>query len=208
MKFFTRFAFAFALLVSSVQAISIGSAVAAESVQTSIANFAQVDAGIFRGARPENVRAMRELKALGVKTVIDLQGGDITNSTFGWVAGLLEPGEYATWIAYEKENVEALGMKFLNVPINSLNSVNEKQGYGLGRAVALMKDPNNLPVYVHCEHGIDRTGLLIALYRVYHQNWTRQAAYDEMVTMGHGYFRQLVTGDMDTFFWAATEGLP
>ena len=174
----------------------------------SISNFAQVSPEIYRGGRPSSELSFRELQNLGIKTVIDLQGGDIGNSTFGWIAGIMEPGEAPSWIAFEKKNIEARGMKFVNVPINSLDTVNATQAYGLGRAIALMNDPANQPVYVHCEHGVDRTGLLIALYRVYYQNWTRADAHDEMVDMGHGMLRQLFTGDMDAFFWAATKGMP
>jgi protein tyrosine/serine phosphatase len=199
-------AFVFAAAFAFV-AIQIAAAQGAwASVQ--ITNFSQVSAEIYRGGRPEDAASMADLKAMGIKTVIDLQGGDIGNSTFGWIAGLMEPGEAPSWIAYEKKTVEGLGMKFVNVPINSLDEMTSVSGYALGRAIALMNDPKNQPVYVHCEHGIDRTGMLIALYRVYYQNWTRQAAYDEMVEKGHTFMRQLITGDMSTFFWAATKGMP
>ncbi|CAN5623800.1 hypothetical protein BH10BDE1_BH10BDE1_09530 [soil metagenome] len=203
MKHFSRHLVLTAIAFSALQLAVFDSAFA-----TTIANFAQVSAEVYRGGRPENAAAMSELKAMGIKTVIDLQGGDIGNSMFGWIAGIMEPGEAPSWISFEKRNIEGLGMKFVNVPINSLNAMNATSGYGLGRAIALMNDPKNQPVYVHCEHGIDRTGMLIALYRVYYQNWKRQAAHDEMVEMGHGTLRQLITGDMDAFFWAATKGMP
>lgn len=175
---------------------------------TAIDNFSVVSPEVYRGGRPVTELAFQELQALGIKTVINLQGGDIGNSTFGWIAGLLEPGEAPSWIAYEKKEIEARGIKFVNVPINSLAAIDPAQGYGLGRAIALMMDAKNQPVYVHCEHGIDRTGLLIALYRVYVESWKSQDAYDEMVDMGHGAFRQLFTGDMSRFFWAAVAGRP
>jgi hypothetical protein len=208
MKFMFRFLIftSFALTVTQVSWVE-GAFAKATACET-CANFAKVSDQIYRGGRPESDVSFQELSDMGIKTVIDLQGGDIGNSTFGWIAGIMEPGEAPSWIAFEKKSVEALGMKFVNVPINSLDRLNSVQGYGLGRAIALMNDVKNQPVYVHCEHGVDRTGLLVALYRVYSQNWTRQAAHDEMVDMGHGTLRQLVTGDMDDFFWAATEGMP
>ena len=173
-----------------------------------IENFQQVSDGIYRGARPLDGKAFEELRDRGIRTVIDLQGGDIKSPIFGWIAGITEFGENASWIQYEKSAVEFLGMKFVNEPINSLDPLNGAQGYGLGRAIALMKDPANYPIYVHCEHGIDRTGMLIALYRVFVQGWNRKAAHDEMVNMGHSAFRQIFTGDLDNFFWAATAGMP
>jgi tyrosine-protein phosphatase SIW14 len=220
MKYTLRSSLVVTLAIAAIQIAGLASSFAnAQACQScfagagasgagSIKNFSQVAPGIFRGGRPAGTVAFQELQNLGVKTVINLQGGDIGNSTFGWIAGILEPGEAPSWIAYEKKSIESRGMKFVNVPINSLDAVDATQGYGLGRAIALLNDPKNLPVYVHCEHGVDRTGLLIALYRVYYQNWKRQAAYDEMVAMGHGALRQFFTGDMDRFFWAATQGMP
>ena len=197
----TLISFAFALVFLAVTAAPIAAFAA-------LVNFAEVSSGIYRGARPQSTSDFNSLKKLGIKTVVDLQGGDILDSEFGLIAGFMEPGESLDWIAFEKRSIESRGMNFVNVPINSLDSVNSVQGYGIGKVIAMMADPANLPIYVHCEHGVDRTGLVIALYRVYDQKWKRQAAHDEMVAMGHGIFRQLFTGDMDRFFWAATKGMP
>lgn len=40
-------------------------------------------------------------------------------------------------------------------------------------------------IYVHCDHGQDRTGLLVGLYRVAHDHWTRSAAWREMLRDGY-----------------------
>ena len=40
------------------------------------------------------------------------------------------------------------------------------------------------PVYVHCKHGQDRTGLVIGLDRVINEGWQAQLAHDEMVKIG------------------------
>lgn len=50
--------------------------------------------------------------------------------------------------------------------------------------VALMRDPKNLPVHVHCEHGIGRTGVMVALYRTLIDGWTLDAALDEARVYG------------------------
>jgi len=42
------------------------------------------------------------------------------------------------------------------------------------------------PVLIHCKHGLDRTGLVSAMYRVVVQGWTKQAALDEMRKGGFG----------------------
>jgi hypothetical protein len=45
--------------------------------------------------------------------------------------------------------------------------------------VAIMRDPKNHPVHVHCEHGIGRTGVMVALYRTLVEGWTLDSALDE-----------------------------
>ena len=43
------------------------------------------------------------------------------------------------------------------------------------------------PVLVHCWHGSDRTGSVVAAYRIAFQNWTPAAALDELRHGGYGY---------------------
>lgn len=43
------------------------------------------------------------------------------------------------------------------------------------------------PVLVHCWHGSDRTGSVIAAYRIVFQDWTAAAALDELRHGGFGY---------------------
>ena len=169
----------------------------------SLTNFNSFGQGLFRGARPEG-EGFKDLRRLGVKTVIDLQGGDGEDSIFGSVAGIVEPGEDPEWIRFEQNKVESMGMRFINIPLNSLDSIDTQEGKALGQVLRLINDPKNQPVYIHCEHGADRTGLAVALYRVFYQNWDKERAHDEMIELGHDFFHQLMTSDMDDFFWAAT----
>ena len=178
-----------------------------KNAEANITNFHVVDNGIYRGGRPTG-GALRILQELGVKNVVDLQGGDLKDSDFGWVAGVIEPGEEPSWINYESRKVKSLGMSFVHVPLNSLDAISVDEGSGIGRLLKFISEPANQPVYIHCEHGVDRTGLVVALYRVYFDHWTRKAAHDEMVEMGHGTINSIVTGDMDGFFWVATKGQP
>ncbi|NVJ68454.1 MAG: dual specificity protein phosphatase family protein [Gammaproteobacteria bacterium] len=43
------------------------------------------------------------------------------------------------------------------------------------------------PLVVHCWHGADRTGTVIAAYRIIFQDWTKEAALEEMTMGGFGY---------------------
>src|SRR5215831_12298312 len=61
-----------------------------------IKNFGKMDDRLYRGAQPKE-EDYKDLKALGVKTVVDLQDSP-TN--------------------YEKRTVEALGMRYVNIPMS------------------------------------------------------------------------------------------
>lgn len=43
------------------------------------------------------------------------------------------------------------------------------------------------PILVHCWHGSDRTGAVIATYRMVFQNWSKKKAIDEFLNGGYGY---------------------
>jgi tyrosine-protein phosphatase SIW14 len=81
----------------------------------------------------------------------------------------------------EKQQVEAAGMKAIAVPIKmSRDGLKEK----VDRVVALMADPASQPVYVHCRHGQDRTGIVVAAYRMKQQGWSLADAEVEMQAFG------------------------
>lgn len=122
-----------------------------------LSNTGRVASGIYRGALPEK-NGYETLKKLGIKTVIDMR---TTGS--------------------EKADVEAAGMKSIAVPIQmSRNGLQAK----VDQVVALMSDPTNQPVYVHCRHGQDRTGIVVAAYRMKHQGWSLADAETDMQAFG------------------------
>ena len=51
----------------------------------------------------------------------------------------------------------------------------------------LSDDPKTRPVYVHCKAGQNRTGFVIATYRMVYQGWTPEEAVREMRT--YGFYR-------------------
>ena len=93
-----------------------------------IKNFGQMDERFFRGAQPKE-NGYQQLAALGIKTVIDLQ---------------LEPK------AYEKQNVEALGMKYVNIPMSDKDY---PEGAKIEQFLKLVDDPSTGKFYVHCAGG-------------------------------------------------------
>ena len=47
------------------------------------------------------------------------------------------------------------------------------------------------PVLVHCFHGADRTGVVIAMYRMVVQDWSRERAIAELVDEAHGHHAEV-----------------
>jgi protein tyrosine/serine phosphatase len=137
---------------------AVASAAPAVSPQLSrirIDNFGQVNANYYRGAQPEG-RDYADLAAIGVKTVIDLtQDGDSQ-----------EPGI-----------VRSLGMKFYRFPMTTHEVPTPAL---IEKFLSIVEDPAAQPVYVHCQGGRHRTGVMTAVYRMTDDHWTADRAFAEM----------------------------
>jgi protein tyrosine/serine phosphatase len=125
-----------------------------------VPNFHQVTERIFRGGQPE-AQGWPELAKLGVKTVVDLR----------------RPGEHST--AAESIAVSGAGMRYVNVPMDGFATPTTAQ---LAIPLALLDDGE--PVFVHCKLGCDRTGTVIAAYRISRQGWENKRALAEARQMG------------------------
>jgi protein tyrosine/serine phosphatase len=51
----------------------------------------------------------------------------------------------------------------------------------------IVTTPALQPVLVHCQHGSDRTGTMVAIYRIAFEGWTKEQAVDEMIHGGFGF---------------------
>ena len=162
-------------------ALILGSQISARSQETqktdisavTIKNFGQMDDRFFRGAQPKE-NDYSQLAALGIKTVIDLQD-DPT--------------------AYEKQKVEALGMKYVNIPMSDKDYPPIAK---IDQFLKLVDDPTTGKFYVHCAGGRHRTGVMGAVYRFNHYNWNYDQVYAEMkkfdfyTRFGHGEMKKFV----------------
>jgi len=145
----------------------------ADTSTVTIKNFGQMDERFFRGAQPKE-NDYSQLAALGIKTVIDLQD-DPT--------------------AYEKQKVEALGMKYVNIPMSDKDYPPIAK---IDQFLKLVDDPTTGKFYVHCAGGRHRTGVMGAVYRFNHYNWNYDQVYAEMkkfdfyTRFGHGEMKKFV----------------
>ncbi len=120
-------------------------------------NVGRVGPGVFRGAQPRP-EGYRTLKEMGIRTVVSLR------SLHG-----------------EAKAVEAAGMRSIVLPMSTFDEVDVGT---VRKVVALMADPANQPVFVHCAHGKDRTGIVVAVYRMDVDGWAEAEAEEEMQAFG------------------------
>src|SRR5579871_4105521 len=121
-----------------------------------IENFRQVDAHVFRGAQPSEA-GIQYLATICVKTVIDLRESDARARR-------------------EEQQVTAAGMKYVNVPMTGLTPPTQAE---ISQILDILEKEGDGPVFVHCKRGADRTGAVIASYRIDHDSWDNARALAE-----------------------------
>lgn len=143
--------------------------------------FARVNERLYRGAQPRK-EGFSQLAELGITTVINLRNDD----------------ERAL---IEEADAKAAGLRYFNVPFNRLGPPSEAQ---VDQVLSLIDDEENGVIFLHCQRGQDRTGMVVALYRISREGWTDQQAIREAENLGmrfwhirmkryiSGYFRNRV----------------
>lgn len=126
-----------------------------------VGNFHQLNETVFRGAQP-SAQGFQSLAKLGIKTIVDLRGG----------------GHRAV---EEKKEVESVGMHYVNIPLSGYSAPTADQ---VTKLLGLLNDKASGPVFVHCRRGADRTGTIIACYRISHDHWQNQKALAEAKSNG------------------------
>ncbi|HEV8415724.1 MAG TPA: tyrosine-protein phosphatase [Bryobacteraceae bacterium] len=140
-------------------------------------NFKIVNDRILRGGQPSD-DGFKKLAERGVKTVVDLR----------WV------DEHD--IPREKQIVEADGMRFISVPMKGLSAPSLTQ---MTKVLGILEDSNSWPVFIHCRRGADRTGTVLACYRISHDHWQNQKALEEAKTYGLSSFERAMRSFIQHF---------
>lgn len=134
---------------------------AAKLDRPGLPNLHKLNDGLYRGAQP-TAQGIHELEKLGIKTIVGLRSEHSDREIVGGAQIAYEAIPMQVWDVHEEHVV---------------------------RFLRIATDKNRQPVFVHCQHGADRAGVLCAAYRVAVDGWTKQQAVDEMVQGGFGYHR-------------------
>jgi protein tyrosine/serine phosphatase len=121
-------------------------------------NFFRVAPCLYRSAQPD-AKGMKAYEAMNIRTIINLR-------------------------ANHSDEDEAKGTSLIlrHIPINTWNIQDEQVV-----AVLSLFRTEEPPILLHCQHGADRTGLMMAMYRIVEQGWTKEAALDELKQGGYGF---------------------
>jgi protein tyrosine/serine phosphatase len=122
-------------------------------------NLHKVSEDLYRGAQP-TAEGMKQLDKLGIKTVINLRSMHSDRNEIKGTALSYEHINMTTWNVEDKDVI---------------------------RFLQIVADSNRTPVFVHCQHGADRTGTMCAIYRIAVQGWSKDEAIEEMTKGGFGY---------------------
>ncbi len=130
-----------------------------------VPNHGLVTPVLYRGGQPEQ-RAYAELKNLGIETVVN----------FRHEAGVIEK---------ERKAVEALGMRFVSIPWSPWHDPTAEQ---VAEFLELLRAHPKQKVFAHCHYGSDRTGVMVAAYRIAADHWTPEKALEEMNAYHYHHF--------------------
>ncbi len=152
---------------SLVLAISLVSLCAAADLpQVHVRNFDKVNDHLYRGGVPTEV-GVQELGAMGVGTIIDLRTA-------------------AEGTSSEKQIADKLKIKYINIPLGEFGAPTNAQ---MEQILNLLQDTSGT-LFVHCRRGKDRTGTVIACYRIQHDGWDNQRALEEAKEHGMSNFER------------------
>ncbi len=130
----------------------------------------KVAEGVFRGARPETASDYLLLQKYGIRTIISLESG------------------WWEWFHREQHHEVLATLRADMIPIrlptsNFIPPTHEE----IEAVMGVLANAEYRPVYVHCRWGHERTGFMIAVYRVLMERRSPEFAINEMLAMGfHG----------------------
>jgi tyrosine-protein phosphatase SIW14 len=125
--------------------------------QPGLPNFGSVAENLYRGGQPTS-QGFNTLRAMGIGIIVNFRN---------------DPEEIAT----EKREVESLGMKYVEIPWSANYA---PQSATVLKLLDLIRANPDTKIFVHCRRGADRTGVMIASYRIAIEHKSVSQAVSEM----------------------------
>ena len=122
-------------------------------------NLHRITDTIYRGAQPDD-DGFAQLKDMGIKTVINLRT-----------------------MHSDRNQCQQHGLDYVHITVQAWEGEDDE----VIDFLKVVGDPSRHPVFFHCQHGADRTGMMAAVYRIAVQGWPKRDAIREMTEGGYGY---------------------
>jgi protein tyrosine/serine phosphatase len=146
-------------------------------------NFHQVNQQVYRGGQPKQ-GGLQKLASLGIKTIINLRDDDEHEQS-------------------EETEARAAGLLYFNIPMARLGRPSDKI---IGDVLDLLNKSENQPVFVHCKLGSDRTGTVMAIYRIEHDGWTSEQAKAEAKRYGMNIWQRDMKNYISDYYKRRQQG--
>ena len=134
--------------------------------QKDLPNFNRVSDVLYRGGQPTEA-GLQQLVQLRIKTVVNLRDNDDRARA-------------------EEAAAIAAGLRYFNLPLSNFHKPNNGR---VAEILTIINAPENQPVFVHCKRGADRTGTIVAIYRIERDGWTDDQAKREAEHFGLGFWQ-------------------
>ncbi|MDR0385907.1 MAG: tyrosine-protein phosphatase [Prevotellaceae bacterium] len=123
-----------------------------------LVNMYMVEEGIYRSEQPDKIR-FEALERYGIKEVLNLR----------------------YWHSDDR-HAGNTGLTLHHVRMNAHHA----NDVDVVAALRIIKNRKG-SILIHCHHGADRTGLVVAMYSIVFRNKTREEAINEMINGGFGF---------------------
>jgi protein tyrosine/serine phosphatase len=123
-------------------------------------NMYRVDEGIYRSEQPGREQ-FKALEKYGIKEILNLR----------------------YWHS-DRKHAKDTDLTLHRVEMNAHNA----NDFDVVAALRIIKNRKG-PILIHCHHGSDRTGLIVAMYSIVFRNKSKTEAVDEMVNGGFGFHK-------------------
>jgi len=123
-------------------------------------NLHRVSDDLYRGAQP-TAEGIKQLQAMGIKTIINLRSSDT-----------------------DRDILDSEDLTYERIPMVAWRARDDD----VVRFLQIVTDESRLPAFVHCQRGADRTGLMVAVYRIVVQGWAKEQAIAEMTQGGFRFY--------------------
>ncbi|MHA7944273.1 dual specificity protein phosphatase family protein [Formosa sp. 3Alg 14/1] len=125
-------------------------------------NLYQLNADLYRSEQPSK-KGMKDVQALGIKSVINLRRKHT-----------------------DENKLKALNLDLYNIPLKA-GTLDDDDIFTVLQTIQQAQKP----VLIHCWHGSDRTGAIVAASRMVFENWSKDKAIAEFTDKRFGYHKKM-----------------